>query len=209
VVGDREGKMKIGVLGGTFDPVHLGHITMAEEVRKALGLEEILLVPAGEPVSKKALRITPASHRLEMLRLAAADKPHLKVSTIEMERPGPSYTADTLAELKNKYGDKAEIYFILGWDSLSQLPEWREPGRIIGMCHLVAVPRPGFPGPDLDALERALPGISGKVVLMDKPRLDISASAVREMAARSESIERLVPAPVAAYIRKNRLYSGS
>jgi nicotinate-nucleotide adenylyltransferase len=207
VVDAREEKMKIGVLGGTFDPVHLGHLAMAGEVKKALGLEEVLMVPAGQPVAKTPQRVTPAEHRLKMLRLAVADKPHFKVSTIEVERPGPSYTADTLDELKKQCGGEVEIYFILGWDSLSQLPEWHEPGRIIERCYLVAVPRPGFPRPRLEDLERKLPGITKKVVMMNKPRRDISASVIREIAARGRSIDKLVPGPVAAYIVKHRLYT--
>jgi nicotinate-nucleotide adenylyltransferase len=207
MVGAGEGKMKIGVLGGTFDPVHLGHLAMAEEVKEALGLEEVLMVPAGQPVLKTPQRVSPAEHRLKMLRLAAADTPHLKVSTIEMERPGPSYTADTLDGLKKQYGNAVEIYFILGWDSLSQLPEWHEPGKIIEKCYLVAVPRPGFPRPRLKDLEREIPGITRKVVMMNRPRRDISASEIREMAARGKSIDKLLPGPVAEYIKKNRLYA--
>ncbi len=198
--------MKVGVLGGTFDPVHRGHIAMAEEAKASLGLDEMLLIPAGHPMSKTTYRITPAQHRLEMLRLAAADKPHLKVSTMELERPGPTYTIDTLIELKKRYGDKADIYFILGWDSLSQLAEWHEPGRIIGMCHLVAVPRPGFPKPSLEELEKELPGISGKVIFMDKPQMDICASGIRDTVAGGKAIDTLVPGPVAKYIKKNQLY---
>jgi nicotinate-nucleotide adenylyltransferase len=205
--GIREAKMKIGVLGGTFDPVHLGHLAMAEEARKALGLEEVLMVPAGQPVWKTPQRIAPAEHRLRMLRLALDEKPHLQVSMIEMERTGPSYTADTLDELKKRYGGEVEIYFILGWDSLSHLPEWHEPERIIDKCYLVAVPRPGFPRPRLEDLERKLPGITKKVVMMNRPRRDISASEIREMAARGQSIDGMVPGPVAAYIAKNRLYA--
>jgi nicotinate-nucleotide adenylyltransferase len=198
--------VKIGVLGGTFDPVHLGHLTMAEFVKKELGLDEMLMVPAGRPVAKMAYRVTPPEHRLAMLRLAVADRPDLQVSVVEMERPGPSYTADTLAGLKKQYGRDAGIYFVLGWDSLTQLPEWHEPERIVGMCHLVAVPRPGFPRPRLGELGKKLPGISKKVVLMNRPRLDISASAIREKAARGESIGPFVPGPVAEYISQHKLY---
>jgi nicotinate-nucleotide adenylyltransferase len=200
--------MKIGVLGGTFDPVHLGHIKMAEEVREALGLAEVIIVPAGQPMSKSTDRVTPAEQRIAMLRLAVVGKPHLKVSYMEIERPGPSYTVDTIAALKKRYGGKAEIYFILGWDSLAQLAEWREPGRIIEMCFLVAVPRPGFTRPGLAALEKGIPGISKKVIFMEKPRLDISATVIREKVARHEAIDRFVPGLVAEYIQKHRLYLG-
>jgi nicotinate-nucleotide adenylyltransferase len=200
--------MKIGVLGGTFDPVHLGHILMAEEAMKSLGLGEVLLVPAGQPISKMKEQLTPAEHRLQMLRLAVAERPHLKVSTMELERPGPSYTVDTITELGRKYGSKDELLFILGWDSLAQLPNWREPARIIGMCSLVAVPRPGFPRPDLKALEKKIPSISKRVVFLEKPQADISATDIRKKVARGESIAHLVPAPVAEYIKKHKLYQG-
>jgi nicotinate-nucleotide adenylyltransferase len=200
--------MKIGVLGGTFDPVHRGHIMMADEAMKSLGLSEVILVPAGQPISKMKERLTPAEHRLQMLRLAVAEKPYLRVSTMEMERPGPSYTVDTITELRKKYGSKDELLFIMGWDSLAQLPNWREPDRIISMCSLVAVPRPGFPRPDLKIIEKKIPGISKRVVFLEKPRADISATDIRKKVARGESIDHLVPAPVVEYIKKNKLYQG-
>ncbi|OGO01348.1 MAG: hypothetical protein A2Y90_00540, partial [Chloroflexi bacterium RBG_13_52_12] len=202
---DRERK-KIGVLGGTFDPVHLGHIMMAEEARESLGLSEVLMVPAGQPMSKPNDMVTPARQRLEMLQLAVAGKPGLKVSTIEIERKGPSYTADTIAEIRSAYGGGYEIYFILGWDSLAQLPDWYEPSRLISMCYLVAVPRPGWKRPTLKSLEGVLPAIKNRVIFMDGPRVDISATEIRKLAARGESIDHLVPEPVAEYIKKNKLY---
>lgn len=199
--------MKIGVLGGTFDPVHLGHIMMAEEARDALSLSEVLLVPAGQPMSKVSERITSAAHRLAMLCLAVAGKHSLKVSAMEIERPGPSYTVDTIAGLRNRYNSEDELYFILGWDSLEQLPEWHEPARIISLCFLVAVPRPGWSRPDLKALEADVPGISERVVFLEKPRVDINASAIREMAARGETIDHFVPEPVVDYIKEHKLYT--
>jgi nicotinate (nicotinamide) nucleotide adenylyltransferase len=202
---DGEG-LKIGVLGGTFDPVHLGHIMMAEEAKAALDLAEVLLVPAGQPMSKTSDTVTPAQHRLEMLRLAAAGSPYLKVSPIEIERKGPYYTVDTIAEMKKTYGKNDEIYFILGWDSLAQLPDWHEPSRLINTCFLVAVPRPGWSRPGIKALEGVLPGISKKVIFLDRPKVDISATAIRELAAKGESIDHLVPKTVAEYIKKNKLY---
>jgi len=203
---EREEKVKIGVLGGTFDPVHLGHIGMADEARKALDLAEVILVPAGQPVGKSARRVTPAEQRIEMLRLAIIGRPYLKISYMEIERPGPSYTVDTLDAIRKRYGGKAEIYFILGWDSLAQLPAWHDPGRIVQMCTLVAVPRPGYPRPDLKALRKKLPGVSKKVIFLDKPELDISATMIREKTAGREAIDGFVPGLVAAYINKNRLY---
>ncbi len=199
--------MKIGVLGGTFDPVHLGHVRMAGEARQALGLAEVIFVPAGQPMLKSVDRIiTPAGQRVEMLRLALIGKPYFKISCMEIERPGPSYTVDTLDAITKRYGGQAGLYFILGWDSLAQLTDWREPGRIVAMCHLVAVPRPGYPRPDLSILEKKIPGISPKVTFLDKPNLDISATMIREKVARGEAIDRLVPGLVAEYIKKYRLY---
>jgi nicotinate-nucleotide adenylyltransferase len=199
--------MKTGILGGTFDPVHRGHIMMAEEAKDTLDLSEVLMVPAGQPVYKGGVAVTSAEHRLAMLRLASAGKPYLRVSTIEIERPGPSYTVDTIVALREQYGTRDEIYFIIGWDSLEQFPGWREPERIISMCYLAAIPRPGWPRPDLNALEAALPGISERIVLLEKPLVDISASAIRGMAAGGKAIDHLVPGPVADYIKKHKLYT--
>ncbi|HJX13656.1 MAG TPA: nicotinate-nucleotide adenylyltransferase [Dehalococcoidales bacterium] len=198
---------KIGVLGGTFDPVHRGHILMAGEARARLGLEEVIMVPAGQPMLKPPHAITPAEHRLEMLRLAAAGKPYIKISTAEIERPGPSYTVETVAGLRARYAKDDEIYFILGWDSLAQLPQWREPGRLVGMCRLVAVPRPGYARPEIDALEAGVPGIAGKIVWLEKPQVAVSATDIREKLKKGGPIGRLVPGPVARYIREHRLYT--
>ncbi len=198
--------MKIGVLGGTFDPVHRGHILIAEEARDALGLSEVLIVPSGQPVFKSNYKVTSAEHRLAMLRLAVAGIPWIKVSTMEIERAGPSYTVDTVTELRERPESSSEIYFIIGWDSLAYFPEWREPERIINVCILAAVPRPGFDCPDIRALEKKVPGISSRVVFLEKPLTDISSTDIREKASRGEPIVDLVPGPVADYIKEHKLY---
>jgi len=198
--------MNIGVLGGTFDPIHVGHLILAEEVRARLNLAEILFVPAGQPWLKVDSPISRAEHRVEMVRLAIADKPYFKLSTIEIERAGPTYTVDTIAELKARLGAGDELYFILGWDNLAQLPLWREPSRLITMCRLVAVPRPGYPLPDLKALAAIIPGLSQRVTLIDKPEVAISATEIRDRVARGLSIRHLVPEPVDEYIRQHKLY---
>jgi len=198
--------MRLGVLGGTFDPVHRGHLMMAEEARVTLGLARVLLVPAGRPMSKPGRRVTAARHRLAMVRLAADGLPWLAVSAMEVERPGPSYTVDTITALRTQYGPDVEIFFILGWDSLVQLPAWHEPDRLVSLCRLVAVPRPGQVQPDVRELERAIPGISERVVFLDRPCVDISASAIREAVGRGEPVDHLVPETVAGYIREHRLY---
>ena len=198
--------MKIGVLGGTFDPIHYGHLAAAEQAIARLKLAEVVFMPVGQPWLKREQRISPSEHRLQMVRLAIADKPYFKLSAMEIERAGPSYTVDTMAELRSQLGAGDELFFILGWGSLAELPHWREPARLIQLCRLVAVTRPGSPTPDLEALESTIPGISRRVMLLDKPRIDISASAIRQRVARGEPIRRLVPEPVAEYITQHRLY---
>ncbi len=198
--------MNIGVLGGTFDPVHNGHLVVAEEVKTRLNLVEIIFVPAGQPWLKAERPISPAEHRLQMLRLALADKSYFKLSTIEIERTGPSYTVDTITELRGQLGSEDELFFILGWDSLAELPQWREPSRLIKVCYLVAVPRPGYPRPKLKTLDVIIRGLSQRVMLMKKPEIDISASAIRERVARGLSVRHLVPEPVNRYIKEHKLY---
>ena len=198
--------MKIGVLGGTFDPVHRGHILIAEEAREALGLSEVLAMPAGRPMMKLNEHVATAEHRLAMLRLAVDGIPWIKASTMEIERPGPSYTAETVTALREGLVTDDEIYFIIGWDNLEHFPEWREPERIISKCKLAAVPRPGFTRPDIRALEKCVPGITDRLVLLDKPLTDISSTDIREKAAKGEFIGDLVPDPVADYIKEHKLY---
>ena len=200
--------MNIGVLGGTFDPIHTGHLIVAEEVRARLNLAVVLFVPAGQPWLKPDIPVSAAEHRVQMVRLAIADKPYFKLSTMEIERPGPSYTVDTIAELQKQLGAEDELFFILGWDSLAELPRWHEPSQLIKMCRLVAVPRPGYPHPRLKSLERALPGLAQNVMLMDKPEIDIDATEIRDRVARGLSVHHLVPEPVERYIKQHRLYIG-
>jgi len=200
--------MRIGILGGTFDPVHRGHLEIAREAREAQDLAEVLMIPAGRPPIKTETAVSPAEHRLRMLELAATGTPYLKVSEIEIERTGPSYTVDTVAQLRNCANEEDELYFILGWDSLKQMPVWHEPACIIEICWLIAVPRPGCNRPDMDLLEKEIPGIKERTALLDGPLVDISASEIRGMAARGESIERLVPVKVAEYIKTHSLYRG-
>ena len=198
--------MNIGVLGGTFDPIHIGHLKVAEEVAARLELTRVLFIPAGQPWLKLNNTVSPVLHRLEMVRLAIADDPRFQLSTIEVERPGPTYSVDTIAQLQSQFGAGDEIFFVLGWDNLSQLPQWRQPQRLIEMCRLAAVPRVDFPLPDLPALEKALPGITERVILFDRPRIDINASVIRQRVARGLAIDELVPAAVEGYIREQGLY---
>ena len=198
--------MNMGVLGGAFDPIHNGHLIVAEETRTRLNLAEVLFVPTGQPWLKANVSILPAEHRVQMVRLAIADKPYFKLSTIEIDRACLSYTVDTISELQAQLGAGDELFFILGWDNLAELPQWKEPSRLIKMCRLVAVPRVGYPIPDLKPLEAIIPGLSQRVILLDKPEVDISASVIRQRAAQGLSIRHLVPEPVDEYIRRHKLY---
>ncbi len=202
--------MNIGVLGGTFDPIHMGHLIIAEEVRARLDLDEVLFVPAGQPWLKlnNANAISPPRHRLEMARLAIAGEPAFKLSTMEIDRPGPSYTVDTMAELSGQVGAEGKLYFILGWDNLNQLPKWHQPLRLVELCRLVPVRRVGFASPDLDSLEAAVPGLSQSLVMLDTPQIEISSSEIRQRVARGLSIHQLVPEPVERYIIEHKLYAG-
>ena len=198
--------MRLGVLGGTFDPIHSGHLAVAGEVRSRLNVEQILFVPAGQPWLKEGGPITASEHRVQMVRLAISDRPYCEVSTMEIDRAGPSYTLDTLAELWRRLGAGDELFFIMGWDSLSELPQWKEPARIIRLCKLVAVPRPGYARPDLEFLEKSIPGLSRRVTILDRPEVDISASDIRERVAGGLSISGLVPEAVEGYIGEQGLY---
>ena len=198
--------MKIGVLGGTFDPLHKAHIMVAEEARARLDLAEVLFVPAGQPPLKEDSPILAVEHRIQMVRLVIAFYPYFKLSTIEINRPGLSFTVDTIVELRDKLSDGDELFFIVGWDSLAQFPEWKEPSRLVKMCRLVAVPRPGYSLPDLDSLDAVIPGLRQSLIVLDKPEVDINATEIRERVAHGLSIDHLVPEPVAKYIKQHKLY---
>ncbi len=198
--------MKIGILGGTFDPVHNGHIKIAETVKSQLDLAKVVFVPAGQPWLKSDSPVSPAQHRVGMVRLAIDGHPGFELSQLEINRPGPSYTVDTIEEFRDKNGNGNEYFFILGWDSLAQLPRWKEPSRIIKLCRLVAVPLPGCKRPDLKELETLIPGLSSCLVLLDKPEIDVSATQIRRRVAEGLPIRGLVPIPVAGYIKSHKLY---
>ncbi|MEE8470258.1 MAG: nicotinate-nucleotide adenylyltransferase [Dehalococcoidia bacterium] len=197
---------KIGVLGGTFDPIHMGHLIIAEEVRQKLGLDEVLFVPTGQPWLKGERSVSSAEHRMEMVIQATASNPHFNVSSIELERPGPTYSIDTITELKAGLSAGDRLYFIEGFDALAELSLWKDPGRLVEMCQVVGVRRPGCAELDLPALESAVPGISENSVIVDVPQIDISASEIRRRVSQGLSIRYLVPEAVERYIKDNGLY---
>ena len=198
--------MRLGVLGGTFDPPHVGHLILAEEARCRLGLDKVLFVPAGDPWRKVGQEVTPAGHRLAMVRLMLGSDPHFEVSTLEVDRPGPSYTVDTLEALRRQYGPEAELYLILGEDALCDLPNWKEPARIVSLAWLAVAPRRQGGGPAKAELDAVLPGLSARIVTLPMPIVDISSTALRERAAAGLSLRYLVPLGVEEYIRHHGLY---
>jgi len=190
--------VRLGVLGGTFDPVHVGHLALAEGARRQLGLTRVLLIPAGQPWRKASRAVSPAEQRVAMLRLAVAGNPGLEVSTVEVDRPGPTYTVETLAKLKDEWPNE-ELVLILGEDALADLPNWREPDRIRELATLAVARRgEGDGGP-------AIAPASGMLWLAT-PRIEVSASEVRARVRHGRSIAELVPEAVAEYVRANRLY---
>jgi len=199
--------VNIGVLGGTFDPIHIGHLVVGEEARIKLGLSEVLFVPAGQPWLKLDRNITPAVHRAEMVRRAIADNPYFRLSTLEMDRPGPSYTVDTLTMLRKQLGSGASFFFILGRDTLAELPLWKEPQKVVQLCRLVVPPRLG--SRDLKHLEKAIPGLLDKVVQLDMPVIGISSSEIRQRVTQGLSIRYLVPHEVEKYITEQKVYPTS
>ena len=202
----------IGLMGGTFDPVHYGHLVIAEEVRATLNLSEIVFIPAGQPPHKTGHHITEAQHRLAMLELAIASNPHFRISLMEIERTGPSYTVDTLRTLREQLGTDTALFFIIGWDSLEELYTWyKAPDILTLVTYLVAVRRPGY---EEDAeynkvLEQRLPGILQRLLVVQAPQLEISATDLRQRVAEKRPIKYQTPEAVETYIKENRLYGHS
>jgi nicotinate-nucleotide adenylyltransferase len=196
--------VKTGVFGGTFDPVHLGHLTLAQEARERLGLGQVLFMPAGRPWMKDRA-ITPAPHRLAMLQLAVEDNLAFAISWIETDRPGVSYTAETLAGLSREMPGE-RLFFLLGWDALEDLPRWKDPERVLALAELVVFPRAGYPAPSLPDLGRLLPGVGKRVHLLEGPIIQISSTEVRRRVREGLSIRYLVPRAVEKYILEKGLY---
>jgi nicotinate-nucleotide adenylyltransferase len=192
--------MRIGVFGGTFDPVHLGHLIFAEQAREQARLDRVLFVPAARPPHKLAQPMTPFVRRSEMLALATAGQPAFRVDELEKDRPGPSYTADTLADLKAREGG-AELFLLLGSDCLPDLAGWHEPQRIFELATILVMARPGW------AIESA--SSIPKIQKIDAPLVDISSRDLRQRVAAARTIRYLVPAAVDAYIASHRLYQAT
>ncbi|MCL5265815.1 MAG: nicotinate-nucleotide adenylyltransferase [Chloroflexi bacterium] len=197
--------MKVGVLGGSFDPVHYGHLVAAEEVRFRLQLGEVIFVPAGQPPHKLFRAVSPAEGRLEMVNLAIASNSHFRSSRVDIDRPGPHYSVDTVALLRKELGREAEIYFIVGLDSLLEMGSWREPAKLLRMCRVVGVTRPGYE--DLSQLAPEMRRAGGdRITIVPIPQIGISSSSLRQRVKEGAPIRYQVPEVVEEYIYRHGLY---
>ncbi|MFD0207023.1 MULTISPECIES: nicotinate-nucleotide adenylyltransferase [Saccharothrix] len=190
---------RIGVMGGTFDPVHHGHLVAASEVQARFDLDEVVFVPTGQPWQKSERAVSAAEDRYLMTVIATASNPRFSVSRVDIDRPGPTYTIDTLTDLKVKYPD-ADLFFITGADALEQILSWRRADDVFGLAHFIGVTRPGY-----ELVDTHLP--PGAVSLVEVPAMAISSTAVRARTASGLPVWYLVPDGVVQYISKRRLYS--
>lgn len=190
---------RIGVMGGTFDPIHHGHLVAASEVAASFELDQVVFVPTGAPWQKTDRDVSPAEDRYLMTVIATASDPRFTVSRVDVDRAGPTYTLDTLRDLRTAYPDAGELYFITGADALAQLLTWRDVDALFALAHFVGVTRPGHTLVD--------PGLPpGEVSLVEVPALAISSTDVRERVASGRPIDYLVPEGVARYVSKRGLY---
>lgn len=192
---------RVGILGGTFDPVHHGHLAAASEVADLLCLDEVVFVPAGAPWQKADTTVSSTEDRYRMVVIATASHPLFSVSRVDLDRDGPTYTIDTLRDLQAGYGDGTDLFFVTGADTLQGVPSWREPEALLRLAHFVGVNRPGHPLSDAH-----LP--AGTVTLLDVPALDISSRDCRERVLTGRPIRYLVPDGVLSYIEEHGLYRG-
>lgn len=205
----QTGRASIGILGGTFDPIHLGHLALARAARSSLGLDEIMFVPAARPPHKLGRPISPASDRLAMVELAVEGEPATAVSHIEIDRSGPSYTVDTVEALideATRADRPIDLTVILSAESFADLPDWHAADRLVELATIAVAPRPGHPLPDPTALADRLPGLIGRLAVIHGTLPDISASKIRVLVAAGRPIDHLVPPRVAVYIEEHHLY---
>ena len=198
--------MKIGIMGGTFDPIHLGHLATAESVREIFTLDEILFIPAARPPHKLGRNITDEHHRLEMTRLATQSNKFFRVSDMELKRTGLSYTLDTMNELHKTFGSSTELFFIIGADSLADLSKWHAARELVSKCHFIATTRPGIDA-DFSEVEKFFGATAHEHIhRVATPGLEISSTDLRERVKLRRSIKYLVPEIVEEYICREKLY---
>lgn len=198
--------MRIGIFGGTFDPVHLGHLILAEQCRDQARLDEVQFIPSARPPHKQERTLTPFDRRVEMLALAISGQPAFRINEIEKDRPGPSYTVDTLRQLQ---ADDRELFLILGADSLHDLPGWHDPCAILRLANLLIVGRPGHPLPAPQVVRQSLSCGSDTPIRLEAvecPLIDIASRDLRRRVAEGKSIRYMVPRAVEAYIQDKKLW---
>jgi len=195
--------VRVGIFGGTFDPIHVGHLIIAEWLREELPLDKVVFIPSAYPPHKVASRITELHHRMAMVRLAIEGNPHFELSDVEMAKGGISYTVETLRYLKAHQFQRAELFLIIGSDNLIDLPNWHQPEKLFKYSRVLVVPRPGYDPDTADPRFRKL------IHWVEAPRLEISATEIRQRVQRGESIRYLVPQAVEEYIRKHGLYKSA
>jgi nicotinate-nucleotide adenylyltransferase len=193
--------MRVGLMGGTFDPIHHGHLVAAEEARVALDLERVIFVPAGTPWQKSETRVTSATDRYEMVRLAVADNPAFDISSVDIDRPGPTYTIDTLHAIERERPSDT-LFFITGADAILEILTWKDPHEALELATFVAVTRPGHDLRELTSL-----GLGGRTVVLEIPALAISSTDIRLRVAEGRPIRYLVPNDVMRYIDEHGLYN--
>ena len=198
--------MKIGVFGGTFDPIHLGHLIVADEAREMLELDEVLFIPAGRPWVKAGTPVTAACHRMAMVEMAVTPTPWFRAVDVDMKRPGPTYTVDTLLELRSELGEEADLYLILGLDAVQDMARWHRPAQIFELCTVVGMSRPGALGLDLAVLDAVAPNAAGRVILLEGPLVSLSGTDLRRRVREGRSIRHRVPEAVEVYIYEHGLY---
>lgn len=198
----------IGIMGGTFDPIHFGHLRAAEEVLQGFGLERVIFVPSGRPPHKSTMEVTPPEHRYLMTLLATADNPHFEVSRIEIDRGGPSYTLDSLRELRRVTSPEKAFYFITGLDAILEISSWQKYTELFDLADFIAVTRPGYSVEALSRLETTLGEIRfSKIHPFPVTLLAIASRDIRKRVREGKSVRYLVPEPVVSYIHKEGLYS--
>jgi nicotinate-nucleotide adenylyltransferase len=190
-------------MGGTFDPIHYGHLVTAEEALWQFSLDEVLFVPTGMPWMKDQPEVSPAEHRYLMTVIAVSSNPHFRVSRLEIERGGPTYTVDTLKALKGEYGEKTELFFITGADAMLEIFGWKDPEDALDLAQFIAATRPGY---DIARFEREAPTRHPNVEVMTVPALAISSTDIRRRVKEGSPIRYLVPEGVKTYIEKTELY---
>jgi nicotinate-nucleotide adenylyltransferase len=191
--------MRLGVMGGTFDPIHHGHLVAASEVQALFGLDEVVFVPTGQPWQKDTREVSPREHRYLMTVVATASNPRFTVSRVDIDRPGPTYTIDTLRDLHAQRPDD-ELFFITGADALAQILSWKDADELFELAHFIGVTRPGYV-----LSESGLP--ADRVTLQEVPAMAISSTDCRARVERAEPVWYLVPDGVVQYINKYRLYA--